>query len=1190
MSDEKPEVLKSDIAKREEEILKFWQDNKIFEKTFEKESPQGEFVFYDGPPFATGTPHYGHLIAGTIKDVIPRYKTMKGYHVRRRWGWDCHGLPVENIVEKELDLKSKKDILDYGIENFNDKARAVVMRYANEWKKVVPRLGRFVDMEDDYRTMDASYSETTWWIFKQLFDKGLIYEGYKSMHICPRCETTLSNFEVTQGYKDITDISVTVKFELVGEPGTFVLAWTTTPWTLPGNVALAVNSEIDYAEVEIEGDDNKYILAKSRIEAALKNNFKIIREFKGADLIGKKYKPVFDYYVDDAKLEHRENGWQIYGADFVTTEDGTGVVHIAAFGEDDMNLIREKNLPFIQNVEMNGAFKPEVKDWAGLKVKPKENPQSTDIEVLKSLAGKGTLFAKEKFTHSYPHCWRCDTPLLNYATSSWFIKVSSFRDKLVEANQKVNWVPDHVRDGRFGKWLEGARDWAISRTRFWGAPLPVWRCTDCGAIKVFGSVDELVSALPQSKNKYWVMRHGEATSNLHDSISSNPSEENHLTEKGREEIVASAESLKENKIDLIISSNFIRTRETAELVAKTLGLLPEQIVIDERLGEIQPGDFAGGSWREYNLAFGSRLNRLHNHLPTGGENYNDVRRRIMSAIYDINEKHQDKNILVVSHGLPLFMAQASVSRWTDKEIIDAPHRGKDFANAEVRPLNFVPLPHNRNYELDLHRPFIDEVSFPCACGQSFKRVPDVFDCWYESGSMPYAEDHYPFGENSPIDPTKGLGFPADFISEGLDQTRGWFYSLIVLGVALFDKSPYQNVVTNGLVLAEDGQKMSKHLKNYPDPMDVANRLGADALRLYLMSSPAVRGEDLLFSEKGVVEIGRRIISRLLNVLSFYQLYTEEAVGIEERPARPAGGPRAHLRTHLGINLDEAKNVLDLWILARLDETIKQVTNSLDRYEIDRSIRPIDDFVEDLSTWYLRRSRDRFKEDGPDKDMAITVTSFVLQEIAKVLAPLTPFVSEMIYQELKTEQDELSVHLISWPNFELKEKVAGEKERAISLMAETRRVVSLGLEFRQILKVKVRQPLAELKVKAGVLAGQNDYIQLIGDELNVKEVTFNQPIEDEVWLDGEVGPELMAEGTVRELVRQIQERRKTLGFNPNQKIELIIEADNSGREILRKYEKELKSGTNTEKLDYAIVSDGEAFEANEIPFKIKIIKL
>lgn len=1165
---------KSEIAEKEEEILKFWQDNKIFEKTLEKDSPKGEFVFYDGPPFATGTPHYGHIIAGTIKDVIPRYKTMQGYRVRRRWGWDCHGLPVENLVEKELDLKSKKDILDYGIEKFNEKARDIVLRYADEWKNIIPRLGRFVDMEDDYRTMDASYSETTWWIFKQLFDKGLIYEGYKSMHICPRCETTLSNFEVSQGYKDVTDISVTVKFLLEESPSTssgqartYVLAWTTTPWTLPGNVALAINPAIDYVEVETADSEDKYIVAKSRAENIFKDKFKIRREFKGQDLIGKKYKPVFDYYVSDDKLENRANGWQIYGADFVTTEDGTGVVHIApAFGEDDMNLGKEKDLPFVQHVTMSGTFKPEVKDWAGKLVKPIEDPQATDILVLKHLAKEGTLFAKEKFTHSYPHCWRCATPLLNYATSSWFVRVTDFRDKLVEKNEKVNWVPEHVREGRFGKWLEGARDWAISRSRFWGAPLPVWRCPDCGEIKVFGSVEELTTELGSSNNKYWAMRHGEATSNIKDTISADPTEPTHLTEKGKQDVKVEAEKLKAEKIDLIIASDFVRTKETAEIVAEELGLSAEQVIFDERLREINPGDFKGQSWADYNNAFGSRINRLHTHLATGGENYNDVRQRAMSALYDLEAKHKGKNILVISHGLPLYMIWVTTGFFVDQDVAKSPKRGTDFAPAEVRAINFVPVPHNRNFELDLHRPFIDEISFPCACGADFKRVPEVFDCWYESGSMPYGQDHYPFKKENLIDPAKNINFPANFISEGLDQTRGWFYSLIVLGVALFDKSPYQNVVTNGLVLAEDGQKMSKSLRNYPDPMEVADRLGADALRLYLMSSPAVRGEDLSFSEKGVVEIGRRIVARFLNVLSFYKMYSGVIVPADFNPAK-------------------VKNILDLWILARLAETVKQVTETLERYEIDRSVWPIDDFIDDLSTWYLRRSRDRFKDEGGDRDEAVSTTRFVLLETAKLLAPVAPFVAEMVYLELKEEDSAESVHLVSWPDF-----FSTEDETIITEMQKARDIVSFGLEFRQSAGVKVRQPLAELIIKDSFLLGKEEYIQLIRDELNVKLISFKAGIESEVWLDTEITEDLQAEGMARELIRQIQEKRKSVGLAPGEKINLVVEADDRGREFFRRFESEIKSGTSTGKVDYLATGEEEILWAGEQPFKVKIIKL
>jgi isoleucyl-tRNA synthetase len=454
-------LVKSKIAETEEKILDYWTKNNIFKKSLEKPSPKGNFVFYDGPPFATGEPHYGHVIPGTIKDIIPRYKTMQGYNVRRRWGWDCHGLPVENIIEKELKLLSKKDIVDYGIGNFNTKAKASVMRYADEWRKIIPRLGRWVDMDDDYRTMDTSYTESVWWAFSELYKKGLIYEGFKSMNLCPRCETTLSNFEVSQGYKDITDISVYIEFELIDEKNTYLLAWTTTPWTLPGNVALAINPNIEYTKVKIENE--YYILAKSRL-STIKVEYTVQGEMKGTELIGKSYKPVFDYYINDKKLVNKENGWKVYGAEFVTTEDGTGIVHIApAFGADDYELSLKHNLPFIQHVNTNGKFKSEVLDFAGQDVKPKEDHQKADVEIIKYLAKNNTLFAKEKLIHSYPHCWRCETPLLNYATSSWFVKVSSFRDKLVRENKKIKWTPAEIGEGRFGNWLLGARDWAISR-------------------------------------------------------------------------------------------------------------------------------------------------------------------------------------------------------------------------------------------------------------------------------------------------------------------------------------------------------------------------------------------------------------------------------------------------------------------------------------------------------------------------------------------------------------------------------------------------------------------------------------------------------------------------------------------------------------------------------------------------------
>ena len=578
---------KSPAQEREERILKYWIDKGIFKKSVEREAKKGDFVFYDGPPFATGLPHFGHVLPTSIKDAIPRWKTMQGYRVRRRWGWDCHGLPVENIVERELGLPTKKDILAFGIGKFNAAARAAVRRYVHDWKEIIPRLGRWADMDDDYETMNASYTESVWWAFKSLYDKGLVYEGFKPMQICPHCETTLSNFEVAQGYKDIKDISVYIKFELE-EPitkkqdanKTHLLAWTTTPWTLPGNVALAVGKDIEYVKVKGElekpkgsapaeaevfsstgadaterkelvpprkahraGDQEFYILAKERLEATFKKeSYEIVQTIKGSELVGKSYKPIFNYYSSDPSLKNKVNGWKVYAADFVTTTDGTGIVHIApAFGTDDYILGQKENLPFIQHVNIDGTFKSEVKDFAGLKVKPKdtaEDPEAhirTDLKVLKWLQDSGALFAKENITHSYPHCWRCETPLLNYAASSWFVRVSDFTGKLVAQNDKVNWIPPEVGEGRFGNWLKGAKDWAISRSRFWGAPIPVWRGEKAGSVHVMGSVDDL-KKYSKAKNTYYVMRHGEAENNVLDILSSKPNNTHSLTEKGRAQV------------------------------------------------------------------------------------------------------------------------------------------------------------------------------------------------------------------------------------------------------------------------------------------------------------------------------------------------------------------------------------------------------------------------------------------------------------------------------------------------------------------------------------------------------------------------------------------------------------------------------------------------------------------------------
>lgn len=1148
-------VKKSDIARREEETLAMWQEKGIFEKSLEQTKNGGEFVFYDGPPFATGLPHYGHLLASVIKDAIPRYQTMRGRHVRRVWGWDCHGLPVENLIEQELGLGHKTDIEKYGVGNFNEACRASVFRYDTEWKKMIPRIGRWVDMEHSYKTMDANYTESIWWAFKRLYDDNRIYQGFKPMHICPRCETTLSNNEVTSGYKDITDISVTAKFELADEPGTYVLAWTTTPWTLPGNVALAINKEEKYIKVLME--EQKYILAEARAEKVLEGKeYSVLETFTGADLIGKSYTPIFDYYASQETLPNRANGWKIYAGDFVTMESGTGVVHIApAFGEDDMNLGVRENLPFVQHVGMDGVMKKEVRDFAGVSVKPKGDHQATDILIIKHLASIGALFSKEKIIHAYPHCWRCDTPLLNYAAESWFVKAPELKERLLEENAKTQWVPKNMKDGRFGNWLEGARDWAISRSRYWGSPLPVWQCSDCNERFIAGSRADLAARTKKSTNTYLVMRHGEAKSNATNTVSSKveTSEAFGLTDNGRAQAATSGEALAGKGIDMIFASPFARTRQTAEIVATTIGFDIKNIVVDERIKEIDTGIFDGKSIEEYRGHFVSQAEKFTKR-PEGGENLLDVKRRVMAFLEELEEKYSDKTILIVTHEYPVWMLITGIEGAGIERGVEIKDGKEDFVKTgEVTELPFAPIPHNPEYEFDFHMPYIDQVKVSCTCGGNMSRVPYVFDCWFESGSMPYAQFHYPFENKELFE----KNFPADFIGEGQDQTRGWFYSLLVLSVGLFDKTPFENVIVNGMILAEDGQKMSKKLKNYPDPIEVLNKYGADALRYYLISSPAVHAEDLAFSERGVDEVVKKNIARLLNVLSFYEMYGADVKKVE----------------------GESKNPLDRWMLARLAELAMEMTTSFDAYELDRAVKPIGLFVDDLSTWYIRRSRDRFKsDDETDRAHAIETTRVVLLEFSKLLAPVMPFLAEYLYGHVGGEKE--SVHLESWPAF-------GQVDaKILEAMAEVRKTVSLALEARAKAGIKVRQPLASVTVKGQELDGALSLI--IADELNVKKVLWEVDLATDVLLDTTITPEFKKEGQFRDFLRTVQGLRKDSKLEPSDVITLTIMTSDEGRALVEMFAEELKKTALVREIIFG-EADGEPVDIDGTPFTLGILK-
>ncbi|MEY3784231.1 MAG: hypothetical protein RLZZ230_553, partial [Candidatus Parcubacteria bacterium] len=954
--------------------------------------------------------------------------------------------------------------------------------------------------------------------------KGLVFEGFKSMHLCPRCGTTLSNFEVNQGYKDIKDIAVTVKLPLLDDEGkvtdTSLLVWTTTPWTLPGNMAAAVNRELDYVKVKIENEEGFVILAKGRLTHLGEMHYEIIEKMQGSELIGRSYQPPFPYLGSSLGVPSggSTNSWKIYHADFVELgEEGTGGVHIApAYGDDDMKLAEANGIPVAHHVNESGHFMDFVTEFAGQLVKPKDDESSgvdhkdADIEVLKALQKNGKVLKKENITHSYPHCWRCETPLINYATTSWFVNVPKIKDQLVEANAKVNWVPESVGKNRFGKWLEGARDWAVSRQRYWGAPLPIWKNPETGAVKVFGSLAELKKFVPKSGNTYLLMRHGEAESNLKIKISADINGHDPLTERGVEQVAAAAAELQEQGVDMIIHSGFMRTKATAEQVAAALGLTTEQMLTDERLIELQAGlDLEGKTWADYQKEFGGEEESFTNTI-AGRESRADVVRRAAATLYELEAKYQGKKILIVAHASSLFGLRAAAQGLTPVESAKLKSEDGLMDNAEVREISFVPLPHNDNFELDFHRPYIDEVVLE-EDGVKLERVPDVFDCWFESGSMPYAQHHYPFANKDDFE-TKH--FPAQFIAEGLDQTRGWFYSLIVLGVALFGKAPFENVVVNGTVLAGDGRKMSKSLQNYPDPMDLANTAGADAMRFYLLSSSAVKGEDFNFIEKEVVELQRKNIGRLHNVLAMYEMFNDGTT---------AG--------------DNSNNILDKWIVARLNQLVTETTAGYKNYELDKATRPITDFIDDLSVWYLRRSRDRVKgDDIEDKTLALATLRHTLRTLALVMAPVMPFYAEYLWQAVKAETDAESVHLAAWPK-------GGKVDEALLLeMNRTREVVTAALEARTKSGIKVRQPIAG--VTGPLLSAELQSVVL--DELNAKAYAVKGEV---ITVDTVLTPELIAEGAVRELMRAIQERRKATGLAPQDTVVLTIDTDMAGQQAL-----------------------------------------
>ena len=947
-------------AEMEKEILDFWERERIFEKSLKQREGSKPFIFLEGPPTANGTPHPGHVLTRIMKDVVLRYYTMLGYHVPRRAGWDTHGLPVEIEVEKKLGLKSKQDIERYGVKRFNEECRKSTFQYEHEWVEMTRRVGFWIDMENPYITLDNEYIESVWWSLKRLWEKGYLYKGYKVVPYCPRCGTALSAHEVAQGYKSVTEPSIFVKFKVKREDASF-LAWTTTPWTLLSNVALAVHPDEPYLKIRYR--DEILILAEERVARLFKGEeYEILDRFMGRELEGKEYEPLFTYEKPDKKA------WYVICADFVTMDEGTGIVHIApAFGEEDYEAGKEYDLPVIQLVKKDGTFDDKVEPWKGMFVK------DADPLIIEHLKERGLIFAVQDYTHDYPFCWRCDTPLLYYAMESWFIAVSKFRKQLLENNEAVEWYPSHVKHGRFGDFISEAKDWALSRDRYWGTPLPIWICEKCGNEICIGSVDEL------------------------------------------------------------------------------------------------------------------------------------------------------RNL------------------------------SKEFPES-----------------YDLHKPFVDEIEVRCPrCNARMKREPYVIDCWYDSGSAFFAQWHYPFENKEMFDEC----FPVDFICEALDQTRGWFYSLMAISTLLFNSPPYRRVLTLGLVLDKEGQKMSKSKKNYLDPNYIFEREGADAMRWYFLSANAP-WMPIRFYEDAIKEVLGRFIMTLWNSFRFYISYAK-LDGFDPRKKY--------------VHLDERKGI-DRWVMSRLHATVREVRKSMEGFEIHKATRSIESFViDDLSNWYIRRSRKRLwvEEENEDKLSCYSTLHDVFLTLSRLLAPFVPFIAEAIYQRMRYEGMKESVHLCDYPDFD-----EGCLDEGLEdAMEKVREIADIGRSLRGKVGIKIRYPLRELIVvcEEDVERKVKGFVDLLREEINVKKVSFSrreghkmepsryimEKRDDmKVILDIELTDDLLAEGLSREIVRRIQAMRKEMDLEIEDRIRTEISIEESKIKLLKEWIDYIAGETRSVSVDFKESPKGE----------------
>jgi isoleucyl-tRNA synthetase len=944
------------IKETEESILKFWKKDKTFEKSLKKTKDSKPYIFYDGPPFATGLPHYGHILGSVTKDVYGRFWTMKGRYVRRIWGWDCHGLPIENIAEKGLGINSKDEIEKMGVKKFNDYCRGKVLEYADGWEKVIERIGRWVDMKNSYKTMDTEYIESVWWAFKQLWEKGYIYEGEKILMYCPRCATPLAKAEIAMdnSYKNIKEDSIVIKFKLKCEDKSkddkkskedkdkvYALAWTTTPWTLPSNLALTVNPKLVYVYIKDNSDKNVYLMAKEVVKNFYKDkrDYEIVKEVKGKELEGKEYEPLFDYFKDT------KNAFKIILGDFVTAEDGTGIVHTApAFGEDDYEVCKKYNIPTVQPVDDKGKFTKEVKDFSGRFV------HSTNKDIIDFLKEKKKIVLIKNIEHEYPFCYRCDTKLIYRAIPAWFVNIQKIKPRVLELSKKIKWFPKFLKEGRVKYTIETAPDWNISRNRYWATAMPIWVSKD-GEKLIVGSIEEL----------------------------------------------------------------------------------------------------------------------------------------------------------------------------------------KKYAKGGLKG------------KIDLHKDYLDGVILK-KDGKEFKRIPEVLDCWFESGAMTFAQFHYPFENKKFFEDN----FPAQFVAEYIAQIRAWFYYMLVLSAILFDEMPFENVATTGTILGKDGQKMSKSKGNFTDPMVLIDKYGVDALRFYLMSNPVMNAENLNFLDKGVDDAYNKVISLMYNTLKFYETYRED-----EKITKP-----------------HSKNLTDKWVLSKLQQVGSSVEKNLEEYNTVKACGEILAFVNDVSTGYIRLNRDRFEN---DKDARETL-GYILENLSKISAPFLPFVSEKIYQSL--DKKNVSVHLQEYPKFN--EEV---DENLLKDMELVREIISKGLFERDKAQIGLKWPLQKAKIYGKYVDLEDEFIEILKSQLNVKEIMIEDGEELKVELDTTITPELESEGYARELARQVQEFRKKLGLNKKELIELYIASSDGFNEIISGKIDFLKARTNSKKVDFVTTLQKEKFK-NTLEFNIR----